>query len=81
MSGVEEPLLLPRANSSTVTCNGVKGTLSIDKDGGISYKPLEVWCKSCPDAGPTDCCLLLVVANPNPICSAADTYCDLVFPL
>jgi hypothetical protein len=42
---LQEPLLgSSTAGDSThvVTCNGVKGTLTIFKDGGVSFKPLEV---------------------------------------
>mgnify|MGYP001807081371 CR=1 FL=1 len=44
---LQEPLLgsstAGDSNSThVVTCNGVKGTLTIFKDGGVSFKPLEV---------------------------------------
>lgn len=45
---LQEPLLGSTAADSThlgvhsVTCNGVKGTLTIFKDGGIRFKSLEV---------------------------------------
>lgn len=51
MSAGIEPLLAGTAadesmasssSSSSVTCAGVPGTLTVYQDGGISFKPLEV---------------------------------------
>jgi hypothetical protein len=43
---VEEPLLSmqlsPDCSSCVVTCNGIKGTLIVSNDGGVSFQPLEV---------------------------------------
>jgi hypothetical protein len=44
---LQEPLLASStagdSNSThVVTCNGVKGTFTIFKDGGVSFKSLEV---------------------------------------
>jgi hypothetical protein len=45
-AAVQQPLLSmqlsPDCSSCVVTCNGIKGTLIISNDGGVSFQPLEV---------------------------------------
>lgn len=45
-AAAQEPLLSmqlsPDCSSCVVTCNGIKGTLIISNDGGVTFQPLEV---------------------------------------